>query len=146
MLVIAFQNCGSVSENSPGALTSPSSPGGGDINNCLAIAEPYIRIGYIFTSSSVPASVDIDVNDELKYSDCGREVGHGAVIREGQKLELYLGYETINDMQPNPEIKLYQRNCSNGARTLVYTSNDQYESYSLCGTSSVRLQVDHVVN
>jgi hypothetical protein len=146
ILVIAFQNCGNINESVPGIdANRPSSPGGGDVNNCLAIAVPYIKVGYLF-NGSVPSSVDIDVNDELKYSDCGREVGHGGLIRESQKLEFYLGYETINEMAPNAQIKLYTRNCATGARNLIYTSSDQYDSYSMCGTSSVRLDVDYVVD
>lgn len=146
ILVIAFQNCGSVSENVPGIGKDGRSPeGDGAVNNCMAIAVPYIKIGYLF-SGVVPASVEIDVDDEVKYSDCGREAGHGAVIREVGRLEFYLGYETINDIIPNAEIKLYKRNCSSSNRTLIYTSSDQYESYSLCGTNNVRIDVDHMVD
>ncbi|MCB0347801.1 MAG: hypothetical protein KDD37_03155 [Bdellovibrionales bacterium] len=148
VLVLSFQNCGSVSENVPGgAINGPNSPGGGDINNCMAIAVPYLKYGFIFNSSAVPASAEIDINGEVAYSDCGHETGDGSVVREGNKLEFYQGFETINELAPNVNIKLYSKNCSSGARSEIFNADESaYDSYSLCGTNSVRMEVDFVVN
>lgn len=148
VLVLSFQNCANVSESVSGgpSVRGPTSPGEGGVVNCMAIAVPYLKYGFLF-SSAVPASVEVDINNEVAYSDCGREAGDGSIIREAHRLEFYKGFETINEMTPNVGIKLYTKNCSTGARSEIFSANEStYNSYSLCGTNSVRMEIDFVVN
>jgi hypothetical protein len=148
VLVIAFQNCGSVSEMMPGGAKVINRDGNNDEVTCMAFPVPYLQLGFVF-SNSAPSAVELTINGETAYSDCSVPGSAANLIRENSRLEFYRGYESINEVPTSLELSLYRLNCNTGARNLITTIQElepNYESHSLCGKTSVRLVIDYMVN
>lgn len=143
IMVIAFQNCGSVSENVPGISgNGPNSPGGGEINNCLAVAVPYMQLSYSFGSAALPEKVELKINNEVVYSDCNPESTQANMIRANGKIEFYLGFNSLERMANIPyQIKLLS--CPDNISH--FASTERIEEYSQCGTVNDRIDKDYVV-
>lgn len=156
-LLVTYQNCSQVSEAVPGVMdegyvgvgSDQSTDGDGDIN-CMAIPIPHMRLGFVFTpDSSVPAKVELKINNEVVYSDCVSGPQLAMAQRPGQgRLELYREFLDDNAYS-SMDMRLYKVNsCDNDSKEEIFSANEtpNYEPNVLCGKTSYKLVVDYLVN